>query len=94
MSEIDELLDELRGLSSATPRDAQELAELLLRIKSAAGHWADVLYDVRRSAQRLAGPRAAAALEIAFRKAEESYIELEIAHGDVREVTGGGRRPG
>jgi hypothetical protein len=37
---------------------------------------------VRESAQSIAGPRTAAALEIAFRRAEESYVELEFALND------------
>ncbi|KRV47763.1 hypothetical protein AQ490_05145 [Wenjunlia vitaminophila] len=86
---IDALLDELRGLTSTTPVDAKELATLLARAKSAAGHWADVLYELHESAQRFAGPRAAAAMEIAFRRAEESYTELEIAYGDLASGPGG-----
>ncbi|MGW3690930.1 hypothetical protein [Streptomyces sp. NPDC005125] len=88
MSEIEELLDELRKLPSTTPNSVHELVEILVRFKSVAGRWADILYDVRQSAAPLAGPRSAAALEIAFRKAEESYVELEIAHRDVQEMSG------
>ncbi|MGW0995604.1 hypothetical protein [Streptomyces sp. NPDC002520] len=88
MSEIEELLEELGKLPSSAPKTVRELAEILVRIKSAAGHWADVLYEVRQWSSHHAGPRASAALEIAFRKAEESYVELEIAHRDVRESAG------
>ncbi|MEU3844554.1 hypothetical protein AB0E88_31555 [Streptomyces sp. NPDC028635] len=83
MAGIQELLDELRGLPSGSPRTAHELTETVGRIKSAAGRWSDVLDDVRRWSAAHAGPRAAAALEIAFRKAEECFVELEIAHQDL-----------
>ncbi|MEV8309256.1 hypothetical protein AB0P36_18375 [Streptomyces flavidovirens] len=88
MSELDALLEELRGLPPTRPSDARDLEALLTRVKSAAGRWADVLYEVRESAQSIAGPRTAAALEIAFRRAEESYVELELALNDC----GGSRR--
>ncbi|GAB2593727.1 hypothetical protein GCM10027168_28040 [Streptomyces capparidis] len=84
---LDALLARMRGLPAAPPRDPEELAELLNRLKAAAARWADLLYEVHRSARHLAGPRAAAATEIAFRRAEESYTELEIAH---RDLAGGG----
>lgn len=88
MSETEELVQELGKLPSVPPSDTHELAELLVTLKGAAGRWAEFLYDVRASAHALAGPRALAALELAFRKAEESYVELEIAHGDVKELSG------
>lgn len=61
---------------------ARDLEALLATLKSAAGRWADVLYEIQESAQGLVGPRAEAALEVAFRRAEESYVELEIALSD------------
>jgi hypothetical protein len=87
LGEIDELLAELRRIPSSPPGTESEFAELLVRVKGVAGRWADVLDQVRESAGGLAGARAAAALEIAFRKAEESYVELEIAHRDCSEHT-------
>jgi hypothetical protein len=82
MSDIEALLAELRSLPATRPTGPGELHALLTAAKSAAGRWADVLYEIRESAQGLAGPRAEAALEVAFRRAEESYVELEIALGD------------
>ncbi|GGT13204.1 hypothetical protein [Streptomyces purpureus] len=78
------LLAELGALSALpglAPRAPAELEPVLARVRSAAGHWADVLDELRESAQGLAGPGTAAALELAFRRAEESYVELEIALG-------------
>lgn len=90
MSEIDALLEELRSLPPTRPSDARDLKALLTRVKSAAGRWADVLDEVRESAQSIAGPRTAAALEVAFRRAEESYVELEFALND---CGGSGQKP-
>ncbi|GGO89077.1 hypothetical protein [Wenjunlia tyrosinilytica] len=86
MSDINALLEELRRIPADSPRDSQELAVLLNRIKSIAGRWADVLYEVRESAYRVTEPGAAVALEMAFRRAEQSYVELEIAHSDLNRV--------
>ncbi|MFI0981107.1 hypothetical protein ACH4SP_29380 [Streptomyces sp. NPDC021093] len=82
MSEVEALLAELRELPGIHPSAPHELDALLRRIKSAAGRWADVLYEVQESAQLVATPRTAAALEVAFRRAEQSYVELEIALND------------
>ncbi|QDY80246.1 hypothetical protein [Streptomyces qinzhouensis] len=83
MSDIEALLAELRNLPDAPASSAHELQALLGTVKSAAGRWADVLYAVQESAHGLVGPRAEAALAVAFRRAEESYVELEIALRDL-----------
>ncbi|MFI9583813.1 hypothetical protein ACIHCQ_18640 [Streptomyces sp. NPDC052236] len=82
MSDIEALLAELRSLPETRVSSARDLEALLATVKSAAGRWADVLYEIQQSAQGLVGPRAEAALEVAFRRAEESYVELEIALSD------------
>ncbi|MET7717682.1 hypothetical protein [Streptomyces sp. NPDC005407] len=89
MSDIEALLEELRSLPATRVSSASDLEALLTTVKSAAGRWADVLYEIQESAQGLAGPRAEAALEVAFRRAEESYVELEIALSDCAQRTGG-----
>ena len=88
MSDIDALLAELRSLPPTRVSSARDLEALLATVKSAAGRWADVLYEIQESAQGLVGPRAEAALEVAFRRAEESYVELEIALSDCAQRTG------
>ncbi|MEE1754511.1 hypothetical protein [Streptomyces sp. SP18CS02] len=88
MSEIEALLQELRALPDLRPAGPCEVEALLAGARSAAGRWADVLYEIRDSVHGLVGPHAAAALEMAFRRAEESYVELEIALGDVTRRTG------
>lgn len=88
MSDIEALLEELRSLPATRLSSAGDLETPLTTVKSAAGRWADVLYEIHESAQGLAGPRAEAALEVAFRRAEESYVELEIALSDCAQRTG------
>ncbi|MET7620068.1 hypothetical protein [Streptomyces sp. NPDC005408] len=88
MSDIEALLEELRSLPATRVGSARDLEALLATVKSAAGRWADVLYEIQESAQGLVGPRAEAALEVAFRRAEESYVELEIALSDCAQRTG------
>ncbi|GAA2454282.1 MULTISPECIES: hypothetical protein [Streptomyces] len=89
-AEIEALLAELRALPDLRPAGPQEARALLARVRSAAGRWADVLYEVQESTHGLVGPRTATALETAFRRAEESYVELEIALADTTPRT----RPG
>lgn len=81
MGGVDELVGELLGIPTLDPRDPAELTALLARLRSAAARWSDVLGDVCEATRTLAEPGSAAALEIAFRRAEQSYVELEIAHG-------------
>ncbi len=88
MSDIEALLEELRSMPATRAASAQDLEALLGTVKSAAGRWADVLYEIHESAQGLVGPRAEAALGVAFRRAEESYVELEIALSDCAQRTG------
>lgn len=88
MRDIEALLEDLRGVPPTGPADVRDLEVLLATVRSAAGRWADVLYEIRESARGLAGPRGEAALEVAFRRAEESYVELEIALSDCGRYTG------
>lgn len=85
MSEIQALLDALTGLPRTRPAGPAEAEALLARLRSAAARWADVLYESRESARGQVPPRAEAALTLAFRLAEESYVELEIALRDCTE---------
>ncbi|MFJ3924434.1 hypothetical protein [Streptomyces sp. NPDC090022] len=85
MSEIQALLDALTGLPRTRPAGPDEAEVLLARLRSAAARWADVLDEVGAASRRHLPPRAAASLTLAFRRAEESYVELEIALRDCAE---------
>ncbi|MFF4330042.1 hypothetical protein ACFYZT_26500 [Streptomyces sp. NPDC001591] len=82
MSEIEALLAALTGLPRTRAAGPAEAEALLARLRSAAARWADVLYEAREGTREQLPPSAAAALTLAFRRAEESYVELEIALRD------------
>ncbi|MFC9296564.1 hypothetical protein ACFTWH_19435 [Streptomyces sp. NPDC057011] len=82
MSEIQALLDALSGVPRSVPAGPAEAEALLARLRSAAARWADVLYEAGEGVRGQVPPRAEAALTLAFRRAEESYVELEIALRD------------
>uniref|UniRef100_A0AAU2JLD0 Uncharacterized protein n=1 Tax=Streptomyces sp. NBC_00049 TaxID=2903617 RepID=A0AAU2JLD0_9ACTN len=82
MSEIQALIDALTGLPRTRPAGRAEAEALLARLRSAAARWADVLDEAREGVREQVPPRAEAALTLAFRRAEESYVELEIALRD------------
>ncbi|MFF5706401.1 hypothetical protein ACFY7H_28540 [Streptomyces sp. NPDC012794] len=85
MSEIEALLDALSGLPRTPPPGPAEAEELLAGLRSAAARWADVLYEAQEGTRHRLPPRAEASLILAFRRAEESYVELEIALRDCAE---------
>ncbi|WP_405495050.1 hypothetical protein [Streptomyces sp. NBC_00096] len=85
MSEIQALLDALTGLPRTRPAGPAEAEVLLARLRSAAARWADVLYEAHEGVYGQLPPRAEAAMTLAFRRAEESYVELEIALRDCAE---------
>ncbi|MFJ6796088.1 hypothetical protein [Streptomyces sp. NPDC091268] len=82
MSEVQALLDALTALPRTRPAGPAEAAALLARLRSAAARWADVLGEAQDELARQLPPRAQAALTLAFRRAEQSYVELEIALRD------------
>ncbi|CAL9387551.1 hypothetical protein SUDANB120_01186 [Streptomyces sp. enrichment culture] len=88
MADIQALLDAVAGLPRARPAGPDEAEVLLARLRSAAARWADVLYEAGEGAGRQLPPRAEAALKLAFRRAEDSYVELEIALRDCTEHRG------
>ncbi len=80
-SEVEALLNALRSLP-APPTDQAGATRYLAGLKSAAAHWAEILDEAHEAAAPFTGPRAEAALRLAFRRAEESYVELEVALQD------------
>ncbi|MFB7174289.1 hypothetical protein ACFCYM_26240 [Streptomyces sp. NPDC056254] len=88
MSEVQALVDTLSGLPRRRPAGPAEAAVLLALLRSAAARWADILYEAGEGVRDQVPPRAEAALTLAFRRAEESYVELEIALRDCAEHRG------
>ncbi|KJY42828.1 hypothetical protein VR46_23190 [Streptomyces sp. NRRL S-444] len=89
MAEIQALLDALAVLPRTPPAGPAEAEVLIARLRSAlrsaAARWADVLYEANEGVRQQLPPRAEAALTLAFRRAEDSYVELEIALRDCAE---------
>ncbi|MFD9084100.1 hypothetical protein ACFQ7B_14275 [Streptomyces erythrochromogenes] len=85
MSEVQALVDALSGLPRSRPAGPAEAEALLALLRSAAARWADILYEAGEGVRDQVPPRAEAALTLAFRRAEESYVELEIALRDCAE---------
>ncbi|MFB7788474.1 hypothetical protein [Streptomyces vinaceus] len=85
MAEIQALLDALAVLPRTPPAGPAEAERLLASLRSAAARWAEVLYEANEGLGRQLPPRAEAALTLAFRRAEDSYVELEIALRDCAE---------
>ncbi|MFI6938124.1 hypothetical protein ACIBI4_02520 [Streptomyces sp. NPDC050418] len=82
-TEVEALLTQLRALPGP-PATRDEALRYLAGLKSAAARWAEILDEAHASAAAFTGPRAEAALRLAFRRAEESYVELEVALQDCR----------
>ncbi|MBC9713805.1 hypothetical protein H9Y04_14635 [Streptomyces sp. TRM66268-LWL] len=80
-SEVEALLTELRALP-APPTSQTEATRYLAGLRSAAARWAEILDEAHEATAPFTGPRAEAALHLAFRRAEESYVELEVALQD------------
>jgi hypothetical protein len=47
-----------------------------------SNQWSEAIQALRAPTRRLIGPAAAASVSVAARRAEESFIELEITLGD------------
>ncbi|RSS67372.1 hypothetical protein [Streptomyces sp. WAC06614] len=84
MSDIQALVEELTALPRTRPAGRDEAEAMLARLRSAAARWADVLYEAGRASEHLP-PRAEAAVMAAFHRAEQAYVELEIAVRDCGE---------
>lgn len=69
------------------PADGVELVEVLTEVASLAGQWSDVLDGLREATRRFGGPAAGASFDVACRRAEQAFVELEIALRDARGVT-------
>ncbi|MFJ1709925.1 hypothetical protein [Kitasatospora sp. NPDC088346] len=89
MSDMETLIRELRALAETRAARPDDVEALLTGAKATAGRWADVLDAIGESARGLLGPHAQVALEVAFRRAEESYVELEIALAATRSRASG-----
>ncbi|HTI21962.1 MAG TPA: hypothetical protein VL652_13290 [Kutzneria sp.] len=78
------------ALPDECPAGPRELLAAIADAARMACVLTDLLTTLREPTRRLAGPGAAASVDVARRRSEEALLELEIALGDVRAA--GGRR--
>jgi hypothetical protein len=76
--------DHMATLLAEAPATRDQLVDRLERLAAMVDKWADGLASLRDPTRRIAGPGAAASVQIASRRAEECLIELQIALSDLR----------
>lgn len=88
------MTDELRWAETVGPMRAPvpgstgEFVAVLENLTGLAGRWSEVLDGLRGCARRFGGPAAGISFDVACRRAEQAFLELEIALRDAR-ATGG-----
>ena len=84
MTDIRPWLAAVESLGPVEPANSGELVEVLGQVAALAGQWSDILDGLRNATRRFGGPAAAASLEVACRRSEQAFVELEIALRDAR----------
>lgn len=88
------MADELRWAEEVEPTRAPvpgstgEFVTVLTNLTGLAGRWSEVLDGLRGSARRYGGSAAGVSFEVACRRAEQTFLELEIALRDARASRG------
>src|SRR5947207_10592922 len=84
MVDIERWWNEVEPVRSARPANGAELVAVLSEVAELAGRWSDVLCGLREPTRRFGGTAAAASFDAACRRAEQAFVELEIAVRDAR----------
>ncbi|MCP2250760.1 hypothetical protein [Lentzea aerocolonigenes] len=79
---LDALRDRLAEIIASPPENTDELVTALSSLAKLSNQWSEAIQALRAPTRRLVGPAAAASVSVAARRAEESFIELEITLGD------------
>src|SRR5688500_2789125 len=79
---LDALRDRLAEIVASPPDNTEELVDTLSGLAKLSNQWSEAIQALRAPTRRLVGPAAAASVSVAARRAEESFIELEITLGD------------
>ncbi|TWP50899.1 hypothetical protein FKR81_17605 [Lentzea tibetensis] len=79
---LDALRDRLAEIVASPPENSEDLVETLAGLAKLSNQWSEAIQALRAPTRRLVGPAAAASVSVAARRAEESFIELEITLGD------------
>ena len=75
-------------VTAANPGSTDELVTLLDELATVASRWSDLLDEFRQATHKFGGLSAGLSYDLACRRAEQAFIELEIARRNAR--TGGG----
>ena len=79
---LDALRDRLAEIIASPPDNTEALVDTLSGLAKLSNQWSEAIQALRAPTRRLVGPAAAASVSVAARRAEESFIELEITLGD------------
>ena len=79
---LDALRDRLAEIIASPPENTDDLVDTLSGLAKLSNQWSEAIQALRAPTRRLIGPAAAASVSVAARRAEESFIELEITLGD------------
>ncbi|GAB2849864.1 hypothetical protein [Lentzea nigeriaca] len=79
---LDALRDRLAEIVESPPENTDDLVDTLSGLAKLSNQWSEAIQALRAPTRRLVGPAAAASVSVAARRAEESFIELEITLGD------------
>jgi len=72
----------LARIAAKPPTTTGELVAALEGLAKLSNQWSEVLESLTDPTRRLVGPAAASSVIVAARRAEESFVELEITLGD------------
>jgi len=81
-SDLEALGDQLARIAANPPATTCELVAALQGLTKLSNQWSEVLESLQDPTRRLVGPAAASSVIVAARRAEESFVELEITLGD------------
>jgi hypothetical protein len=71
-------------LTTANPGSTDELVAVLDELATFASRWSDLLEEFRQAAHKFGGLSAALSFDLACRRSEQAFIELEIARRNAR----------
>src|SRR4051812_13137641 len=81
-ADLGALGDHLVRIAANPPCTTGELVAALEGLTKLSNQWSEVLESLQDPTRRLVGPAAASSVIVAARRAEESFVELEITLGD------------
>ena len=71
-------------MTTANPRGKDEHVAILDQLASVAARWSDLLEDFRQATHEFGGVSAGLSYDLACRRSEQAFIELEVARRSAR----------